>query len=112
VTRQPLMNDPIKLDYVRGVPKAGRSRFAIASICMAAVDYLFIALAGPPLYISPFESMGNEKEMKVATVAAVLGVVLAIRAMQDPKHKRGLAILGLVLNGLAIPAAWVFLPYL
>jgi hypothetical protein len=56
--------------------------------------------------------MGNEKETRVAVVAAILGILLAVRAIQDPRHKRTLAIVGLALNGLAIPAAGLFLPYI
>jgi hypothetical protein len=104
------MDDPIKLEYRGNETRVRHSRFGVASVCLAAVDYLFITAAGF-FGISPFESMGNEKETKVATVAAILGVLLAVRAMQDSQHKRVLAIIGLVLNGLAIPAAWLLLPY-
>jgi hypothetical protein len=105
------MNDPHELDYAVQRIRLGHSHFGIASVCLAAVNYLFITAAGF-FDITPFESMGNEKETKVATIAAILGVFLAVRALQDPRRKQILAILGLVLNGLAIPAAWLFLPYI
>jgi hypothetical protein len=105
------MNEPHELNYAIPRIRVGHSRFGITSFCMAVVDYLFITAAGF-FGITPFESMGNEKETKVATIAAILGVLLAVRALQDSRHKQILAIVGLVLNGLAIPAAWLFLPYI
>lgn len=105
------MDDPIKLEYERSSPTLGHSRFGVASVCMAAAVWTFAILAAPPFLISPFESIGNEKETKVAIVAGTVGMLLAVRALQDSHHKQILAILGLVLNGLAILAAWAFLPY-
>jgi hypothetical protein len=106
------MNERINLNYAKNVPRAGHSCFGVASVCMAGSDCLFIALAAPPLCISPFDSMGNEKETRVAILAAILGILLGIRAMQDASRKQTLAILGLVLNALALLAASLFLPFI
>jgi hypothetical protein len=109
--RRGAMDEPVKLEYVKSVPRVGHSRFGIASAAMAAAIYAFI-IAAAFFDITPFESMGNQKETEVAIVAAVLGILLGVRAWQDPQRKRILATLGLVLNALAIPAAVIFLPYI
>jgi small basic protein len=93
------------------VPKIGHSPFGVASVCMAVAVYLFTIAAGF-FGITPFESMGDQKEIKVAVMAAILGILLAIRGMQDSRYKQLLAVVGLVLNGLAIPAALFLLPCL
>jgi hypothetical protein len=56
--------------------------------------------------------MGDQKEIKVEVMAAILGILLAIRGMQDSRYKQILAVVGLVLNGLAISAALFLLPCL
>jgi uncharacterized membrane protein YjfL (UPF0719 family) len=104
------MKESHRFDYA-GPDRVGHSPYAIASICMAAVVYLFI-FEDTFFDITPFDSQGNVKEIKVAIAAAILGVLLGVRALQDTHRKRFMAQLGLALNALAIPAALVFLPCL
>jgi hypothetical protein len=60
--------------------------------------------------IDPFQSMGNEKETWIGTTAAVLGMLLAVRALQYPSGKKTVGIAGLVLGFLALLAVAIFLP--
>jgi hypothetical protein len=105
------MNKLAKLEYGTKPARNGHSPFGIALVSLAGAIYLFTTLAAfTPITL--FESAGNEKETKVAIVAAILGILLAVRAFQDSRRKTLLATFGLVLNGLAIPAAMIFLPYI
>jgi hypothetical protein len=102
------MDKPIQLEYAKRATE--HSAFGVASIFMAIIVHLFIAMAGF-FEITPFMSEGNEKEIRVAILAATVGALLAVRALQGSRHRQILAIFGLVLNALAIPAALLFLPY-
>jgi hypothetical protein len=104
------MKAPHQLDYA--FPKMGRvhSRYAIAPVCMSVAVFLFSAVV--LFWDDPFESMSNQKPIRIGTAAGILGIILAIGAMSDQTKKQSLAITGLVLNVLAILAAWLFLPYI
>jgi uncharacterized RDD family membrane protein YckC len=103
------MNVQHQLEYAPTKIRSGHSAFGIASICMAILVFLFVVIS---LYRSPFQSIGNEKETRVSFIAAILGMLLAIRALADPVRKRTLGTLGLCLNALALLAASILLPYI
>jgi hypothetical protein len=108
------MNEPYKLDYARPDIRSGHSPFGIASVCLAITLFLFVigVLLLQNFRIDPFDSMGNEKQIRIGTVAAILGILLGVRALGDPIRKQILGIVGLCLNSAALLAVWVCLPCL
>jgi hypothetical protein len=102
-----------ELHYAPGNIRSGHSLFSVASLATAIAVFLFIAICDVSLLDrSPFESMGNGKETVVSSLAAILGILLAMRALTDPTRKPILAIVGLSLNIVAFLAAWILLPFL
>lgn len=77
---------------------------------MATAIYGFSTLVG--FVDDPFFSLGNEKPIRIATTAAILGIFLALRSMQVAKRKQRLAVLGLALNFCAIVVVSILLPCL
>lgn len=109
------MNEPHKLDYAHFQSlRKGYSRFGIASVCVAAGAIIFGFVIGVlgNYGIDPFHSTGAEKQTTIASLAAIVGALLAVRAMQDVDRKKTLATLGLVLNILAFLAAITLTPTL
>jgi small basic protein len=105
------MNDQQKLDYATPGKAARHSPFGIASVGMAITILLFSIATF--IWDDPiFQSEGNEKAVRVAMAAGLLGIVLGIRAACDTDRKQTLAITGFWLNVLAIVAALLFLPYI
>ena len=104
------MTEPHKLAYAATTLREGHSRYAIASIAIALAVILFSL--GVVVWDDPFQSMGNERPLRIATAAGFLGMFLALRALCDPNRELILAKTGLVLNVLAILGAWVFVPYI
>lgn len=105
------MNEPHKLEYAPVTNRYGHSAFGIASVCLAIAVLIFV-VATSFFEISPFDSLGNQKETLVSCIAALLGILLAVRALADPSRKRILGIVGMCLNAFAGLAAMTFLPCL
>jgi hypothetical protein len=107
------MDDRHELDYAPRRSRSGYSLFGIASIGMAILVFLFVIVCGTEfLDMSPFQSMGNEKELRVSCIAAVLGILLAVRDLSDPVSKGTLGVIGLIVNVMGLIAAWICLPFL
>jgi len=104
-------DEPHELNYAPA--RTGHSPFGIASMSVAIAVFLFVIVSSTEfLDRSPFQSMGNEKEMRVSCLAAFLGLALGIRAMADPARKQILGVLGICLNPLVAFAALIFLPFI
>ncbi len=63
------------------------------------------------IWDDPFQSMGNEKPVRISLVAGTLGILVAVRDMLKWKNSR-LPFIGLVLNVLAMLGAAILLPYI
>jgi hypothetical protein len=81
----------------------------LASIWIAVAVFAFTAAV--LVWDDPFQSMGNEKPVRVSFFAGTLGVLIAIRDLSKAKTST-LPLVGLLLNVLAILAASVLLPYI
>ncbi len=84
-------------------------RRAMTSIWIAVAIILFSAVVLN--WDDPFQSVGNEKPVRIATVAGFLGIVVAIRDMSKWKDSI-LPTIGLLMNIVAMLAAWTFQPYI
>jgi hypothetical protein len=104
------MHEPHQLRYARPPVRNGHSRYAIASVGTALAIILFSLEV--IVFNDPFKSMGNEKPLRIATAAGLLGILLATRAMCDPNRDLILAKTGMLVNALAIIGAWIFVPYI
>ncbi len=106
----PVMNVSHQLNYASPPIRVGHSAYGIASVCLALAIFLFSLVV---LFLGdPFDSDFNSKPVRIGITAGILGMLLAVRALQDPNKKLILAQTGLLLNCLAILSVWNFLPCL
>jgi hypothetical protein len=81
----------------------------LVSIWIAIAIMAFTALV--LFWDDPFQSMGNEKPVRISIVAGILGMLVAVSDMSEWKKSK-LPRVGLVLNVLAIFGATILLPYI
>lgn len=105
-----LMSQPTLLNYATPKTRAGHSPFGIASVCMALAIIAFSA--GVLIWDDPFQSMGNDKPVRIGLTAGLLGIVLAIRALCDSNRKHILGTVGIMLNLMAMAGTAFFVPCL
>jgi hypothetical protein len=81
----------------------------LASIWIAVAIMAFTAIV--LVWDDPFQSMGNEKPVRISFFAGILGILVAARDMLRWKKSK-LPFVGLLLNLLAILGASILLPYI
>lgn len=101
-----MKNEAPILEY--SPPDQGRPRGA-TSIWIAVAIIAFTALV---FFVDhPFQSVGNEKPVRISFFAGILGILVAARDMTKWKNSKR-PLVGLVLNVLAILGASILLPYI
>jgi hypothetical protein len=99
------MKETHQLCYATPQSRSGHSPYGVASVSLGLSTVLWFLI----LCVDPSQSLQNERPIKAAAAAGILGITLALGALRDIRKELILAVIGLALNVLTSCAAGLVL---